>query len=436
MQKRRKVTDRKELSIEEKDRILEKSDRQCCHCGKRIEIGGQFTVEHIIPIAQGGTNDDANMVALCKSCNESKSSRMVSLLWYPYLKREFYNESKEYVDAYHKAHGKVGINYFDKYDIIPFSYLNLSRSGMMFPGVSECYKAYYSDLDDIYRFYLRYCRDMLIGYSKDDVKSFITSCFQYGAIYFTRERYGDIACVLPLVPMRYGKRTEYGSVLAKLPATKYKKFKYYTMLKGMLDSVESNICEMIDAEFFQLRLHVAYRDNVLIGMLQDNFTLDGVYRNYKSPEILEHWYSSRFKSFSKKHAIDLMSDEEFNELLINTDSKYESEFSKRFRCGVNEPSITKEDLKQGVGIDAFRSFNILSKYNPEDDILTFEVPAFNIKAYLSVGSLEEAEGEDLDTILAQCTLADIATSCIKLYYPDFDERVVALCDKMHTKKKN
>ena len=43
----------------------------CAKCGAVDDL----TVDHIIAIKQGGTNDPSNYQTLCRSCNSSKGSR-------------------------------------------------------------------------------------------------------------------------------------------------------------------------------------------------------------------------------------------------------------------------------------------------------------------------------------------------------------------------
>jgi hypothetical protein len=46
----------------------------CVYCGRR---GGRLrlTIDHVFPVALGGTNDVANLVTACRSCNLAKGAR-------------------------------------------------------------------------------------------------------------------------------------------------------------------------------------------------------------------------------------------------------------------------------------------------------------------------------------------------------------------------
>ena len=39
------------------------------------------TVDHIIPVAKGGTDDPENLVAACRRCNFSKQDKMPDEYW-------------------------------------------------------------------------------------------------------------------------------------------------------------------------------------------------------------------------------------------------------------------------------------------------------------------------------------------------------------------
>lgn len=51
--------------------VIRRSGFRCHYCGAT----GKLEVDHIIPLAAGGTNDMSNLVAACPHCNRSKGAR-------------------------------------------------------------------------------------------------------------------------------------------------------------------------------------------------------------------------------------------------------------------------------------------------------------------------------------------------------------------------
>lgn len=47
----------------------------CEHCQARGRVTPAQEVDHIIPLEDGGTHDEANLQALCKPCHSSKTAR-------------------------------------------------------------------------------------------------------------------------------------------------------------------------------------------------------------------------------------------------------------------------------------------------------------------------------------------------------------------------
>jgi len=51
-------------------RVLERDNCTCTYCG-----AWAGTVDHVVPIALGGSNDDSNLAACCAYCNRSKGAK-------------------------------------------------------------------------------------------------------------------------------------------------------------------------------------------------------------------------------------------------------------------------------------------------------------------------------------------------------------------------
>jgi hypothetical protein len=53
--------------------ILRRDKHTCHYCGAAAP-GAKITVDHVLPIALGGSDDPSNLVAACADCNAGKSS--------------------------------------------------------------------------------------------------------------------------------------------------------------------------------------------------------------------------------------------------------------------------------------------------------------------------------------------------------------------------
>nr|DAY67707.1 MAG TPA: Recombination endonuclease VII [Caudoviricetes sp.] len=59
--------------------LLKKCNGKCAYCGKQLTLEASDTcVDHVIPIAKGGNNEDKNLVMACRRCNSSKGAKLLS----------------------------------------------------------------------------------------------------------------------------------------------------------------------------------------------------------------------------------------------------------------------------------------------------------------------------------------------------------------------
>jgi 5-methylcytosine-specific restriction enzyme A len=54
--------------------VFERDQYTCRVCGSKENLA----IDHIIPLAQGGTNDISNFQTLCQTCNGRKGDRIIS----------------------------------------------------------------------------------------------------------------------------------------------------------------------------------------------------------------------------------------------------------------------------------------------------------------------------------------------------------------------
>ncbi|MFZ2488419.1 MAG: HNH endonuclease [Anaerolineae bacterium] len=66
---------RRPLTPQKRQRIRERDNNKCVICGS----GDRLEVDHIIPAAIGGTNEDSNLQTLCMKCNRAKGCTDITL---------------------------------------------------------------------------------------------------------------------------------------------------------------------------------------------------------------------------------------------------------------------------------------------------------------------------------------------------------------------
>lgn len=65
---------RKGLSKAVRFSIFARDGFTCRYCGSQSD-SVRLVVDHIIPVAEGGTNDEANLITACEPCNQGKGKR-------------------------------------------------------------------------------------------------------------------------------------------------------------------------------------------------------------------------------------------------------------------------------------------------------------------------------------------------------------------------
>lgn len=48
---------------------------KCWYCGIQTNPFRDFTIDHVVPVSKGGSDDLANLVPCCRSCNSRKGNR-------------------------------------------------------------------------------------------------------------------------------------------------------------------------------------------------------------------------------------------------------------------------------------------------------------------------------------------------------------------------
>ncbi|MCT7949805.1 HNH endonuclease [Ancylothrix sp. C2] len=55
--------------------VYQRNNYQCQSCGKTHQET-QLSIDHIIPLAKGGSNDVSNLQTLCLTCNQKKTHKI------------------------------------------------------------------------------------------------------------------------------------------------------------------------------------------------------------------------------------------------------------------------------------------------------------------------------------------------------------------------
>ena len=68
---------RKSLEPHIKQSVYRRDNGKCAYCGRHRNIK-YMTIDHIIPISKGGTDDMSNLQCTCKACNNLKEDMFPS----------------------------------------------------------------------------------------------------------------------------------------------------------------------------------------------------------------------------------------------------------------------------------------------------------------------------------------------------------------------
>ncbi|MBD2654847.1 HNH endonuclease [Synechocystis sp. FACHB-383] len=62
------------IPVSVREYIFQRDNYRCCSCG--LGLGETaLQIDHIIPLAKGGSNDMSNLQTLCQGCNSSKGAK-------------------------------------------------------------------------------------------------------------------------------------------------------------------------------------------------------------------------------------------------------------------------------------------------------------------------------------------------------------------------
>ena len=193
--KRQKIEQRDDFTDEERWHISAKSDNRCCHCGKEVYWGYGATIDHFIPLSEGGVNRDYNLIMLCRECNQEKRSKICEPLSYlKYLNAGDKRKLVDYFNSYIKS-----FDFFEKRNMMACDeYSYKVCPGFMFrhrhkPNVKPALynvilrRASDEDRDKIQEYYAKYLKKYGMVGSDEWLKADIDTMFKYGCIYYVQK---------------------------------------------------------------------------------------------------------------------------------------------------------------------------------------------------------------------------------------------------------
>lgn len=250
---RSKIEERKSFSREEKEFIKLKTRGKCGHCGCKL-TDQNISVDHIIPISKGGSNQEENLICLCKECNKDKSDMLADpLYYYPYLKEDYkegiikiFTDYIENVDYVHRTNlmciDIIG-NYITKEERKAIFQMYAGRHAkrklqgynMSLETISlmtrlsnmQLRKAVYKDLDDVYHMMVN-----KLGFDKSEAYTKISTAFLNYSIYVYRIN-SKIVGFFFLIPRRVAYDRD--TMILSIEEVYLKYDKYLTELTCLLE---------------------------------------------------------------------------------------------------------------------------------------------------------------------------------------------------------
>lgn len=92
---------RRNFSVSERSAVYTKTEGHCAICGKFVPYT-EFTVDHIVPLAKGGSNDLSNLQCACGVCNRIKQDILPEELMEKLVKIMLFQVQKKQNKKYRK----------------------------------------------------------------------------------------------------------------------------------------------------------------------------------------------------------------------------------------------------------------------------------------------------------------------------------------------
>ena len=201
---RQKIENRLELSFEEKLDLSKKSGERCCHCGKKVYWGiptNRATIEHFVPLSQGGTNRHINLIMLCEDCNFDKGEKILDPETYlKYLDEPYKSKLMDYFESYihsfefFKRRNVLALDTYD-FEMTTEGYDRGYRSNM---GVGiiripvKVNRVMAEDIDEVSEYFIKYLKNLGRLDSEETARHNIEFWFNFACMYYVRGSTGEI----------------------------------------------------------------------------------------------------------------------------------------------------------------------------------------------------------------------------------------------------
>ena len=207
---RGKLYDREKFDEFDKETIRQKTGGRCAHCGIEVWVGGKgyidqkhlFTVDHYIPLNQGGSNVMVNLIPLCENCNKEKGDRIINPRGYlKYLDDKHKKDIIGMYDGYVKSFDYLSRNNLlqnDEYELFVPAFVAMGdvreKTGthMKKGVVYHMYRGKQSNYDDILKFYIKYLKKYNAFDGEEYAEANIWYWLVNGCVYYVKDKAGDI----------------------------------------------------------------------------------------------------------------------------------------------------------------------------------------------------------------------------------------------------
>lgn len=302
---RQQVEERKIFTFQEKKDILAKTDGKCAHCGLGLTpTHKKFTIEHMIPISKGGTNEMVNLLPLCEECNKSKGNMFIHPAdYYKYIKEEYQEETVKHYHYFCQDISWFSRHNFTRDDSIGFFFekegLNLKghskksnkRNVSMVRSMEQ--KAFLTKINNddkpaIVEFVCKYNKKMDLQCDEAYIKDVIEETIKNGAIYKLHQGSTIIALIpIGINKMQFGDKEYYAIFFNGLPCY-YQKPYYMRLIKDAFEYILVNLSYLNDIKAVTWQMQFPKKDRFILETL---ISLGMIDRSAEDDSGDDLWYA-------------------------------------------------------------------------------------------------------------------------------------------------